>query len=322
MILILNHSTDSSHQKVLDWLVHFKFDVITITEQDKINLLSLNINKNSFIIKVNNLKIDSNNIEGVWFRKIKLTLSNWDIILNDIDLTQIINTYFNLERLTLENYLNYILEKQVCIGKSTNLYINKLIQLNEAKGVGLSIPSSQIITKMSDYYKSFNKIETITKGIYDTFLFRSGKFYGHSDIKLINNNNLIKSRPLIRPSLFQGYVTKKIEIRTFYFKKVFYSMAIFSQENEKTKIDFRNYDYTNPNRMLPIKLPQKTEHKLQLLCDRLDIDTGSFDLIFSPDKKIYFLEVNPIGQYGFLSTACNYNIDLRIAEYFLNKIKR
>lgn len=28
-------------------------------------------------------------------------------------------------------------------------------------------------------------------------------------------------------------------------------MAIFSQQNEKTKIDFRNYDYSRPNRVVP-----------------------------------------------------------------------
>lgn len=39
-------------------------------------------------------------------------------------------------------------------------------------------------------------------------------------------------------------------------------MAIFSQENDKTKIDFRNYDIANPNRCVPYKLPRRIEKQL------------------------------------------------------------
>lgn len=67
-----------------------------------------------------------------------------------------------------------------------------------------------------------------------------------------------------------------IELRVFYVLGEFYSMAIFSQENENTSIDFRNYDYDNPTNNAPYSLPAPSKDKLIKL---LNLRTGSIDLI-------------------------------------------
>ena len=48
--------------------------------------------------------------------------------------------------------------------------------------------------------------------------------------------------------------------------------------------------------------------------NRIDLDCGSIDLIYSVDETYYFLEVNPIGQFGMVSYPCNYNIEALIAR--------
>ena len=53
------------------------------------------------------------------------------------------------------------------------------------------------------------------------------------------------------PSLFQSKIEKKYEIRSFYLKGKFYSMAIFSQNDTQTEIDFRRYNDFVPNRTIP-----------------------------------------------------------------------
>ena len=39
-------------------------------------------------------------------------------------------------------------------------------------------------------------------------------------------------------------------------------MAIFSQLDEKTKYDFRNYNHGKPNRNIPYKLPEDIKEKV------------------------------------------------------------
>ena len=53
--------------------------------------------------------------------------------------------------------------------------------------------------------------------------------------------------------------------------------------------------------------------------DQLNLDSGSIDIIYSTNKEYVFLEVNPIGQFGMVSSPCNYYIEKRIAQYFKSK---
>lgn len=116
------------------------------------------------------------------------------------------------------------------------------------------------------------------------------------------------------PSLVQKKVKKKYEIRTFYFNGKFFSMAIFSQSNISTSVDFRKYDEIRPNRTVPFQLPRDIEKKLETLFEILRLNTGSIDLILDTDNNFVFLEINPVGQFGMVSKPCNFQIEKYIAQ--------
>ena len=46
---------------------------------------------------------------------------------------------------------------------------------------------------------------------------------------------------------------------------------------------------------------------------KLDLETGSIDLIKSTNGEYYFLEINPNGQFGMTSYPCNYNLEEKVA---------
>lgn len=83
-------------------------------------------------------------------------------------------------------------------------------------------------------------------------------------------------------------IDKKYEIRTFYLKGKFYSMAIFSQNDSKTVVDFRNYNIEKPNRTVPYNLPKSITHKISQLMRNLEMNCGSIDLIYGKDDEFYF----------------------------------
>ena len=96
-----------------------------------------------------------------------------------------------------------------------------------------------------------------------------------------------------------------------------YSMAILSQLDPQTSIDFRNYNMTKPNRTVPFKLPTQVESKLIELMTALSQQTGSIDMVVTDEKEFVFLEVNPVGQYGMVSYPCNYDLNVKMAEYLV-----
>ena len=114
------------------------------------------------------------------------------------------------------------------------------------------------------------------------------------------------------PALFQKEIDKEYEVRSFYLYGKCYSMAIFSQTDACTSVDFRRVGSV-PNRMVPYSLPEHVGAAIGRLMTLLDLDTGSIDLIRDPSGQFIFLEVNPVGQFGMVSGPCNYHLDYEVA---------
>jgi glutathione synthase/RimK-type ligase-like ATP-grasp enzyme len=138
-----------------------------------------------------------------------------------------------------------------------------------------------------------------------------GYSYGTSKIEL---EDLEEMDDYFFPSLLQQNIQKKYELRIFYLRKRFFPMAIFSQNDEKTKIDFRNYNDEKPNRNVPFLLPKEIEQKLELFMQSMQLDCGSIDMIVTINNEYIFLEVNPKGQYNMVSVPCGYNLDYEISK--------
>ncbi|WP_238586871.1 hypothetical protein [Chryseobacterium sp. Leaf405] len=114
-------------------------------------------------------------------------------------------------------------------------------------------------------------------------------------------------------TFFQEKIEKDFEIRSFYLKGEIWSMAIFSQNDDNTKVDSRKYNGKIINRNVRYNLPKDLEEKIILLMNKLDLSSGSLDFIKS-GNKFYFLEVNPVGQFGNVSFYCNYDLAYKLAE--------
>lgn len=199
-----------------------------------------------------------------------------------------------------------------------NTEINKISVLKLAKSQGLDIPKTYIVNsknQLLDIQKKEKKL--ITKPIYEGLGFydEKGVYITHTqkvDIPKIEN---------FSPSLFQEEIEKEFEIRIFYLDKCMYSMAIFSGKNKKTKVDFRNYDFFNPNRYVPFILPGSIKAKLINLMEKLNLCSGSIDMIKSTSGKYVFLEINPVGQFGMVSHPCNFHLEKKVAEFLIQKMK-
>jgi len=119
-------------------------------------------------------------------------------------------------------------------------------------------------------------------------------------------------------SYIQEQIQKEYEVRVFYINKRFFSMAIFSQNDPQTSVDFRKYNRVKPNRFLPYKLPFEIEKKLTLVMEEIKLNCASIDLIKSINGRYYFLEINPVGQFGMVDFPCNYGLHKIVAEELID----
>ncbi|MEW7281031.1 grasp-with-spasm system ATP-grasp peptide maturase [Aquimarina sp. 2201CG1-2-11] len=195
----------------------------------------------------------------------------------------------------------------------------KLKQLEYAKKAGLQIPNTFITSSKKDLIDFYNCCHhtIITKGIESSASYTFGNISLEGYTEEVTKEFIDQLPNTFFPSLFQENIKKAYELRIFFLKDTFYSMAVFSQQNEQTKTDMRKYDDSFPNRTVPYILPLDIEQKLLEAMNALGLTTGSIDMIVDDNEGYCFLEVNPSGQFGMVSVPCNYYIEEAIAKQLL-----
>ena len=187
-----------------------------------------------------------------------------------------------------------------------------------ASNIGLNVPNFYMVnntSQISSLIGMDKKLvsKSVENGVYVT----SGNQAYYSYTEEIQKES-IPNNVSIMNSLIMDKVEKKFEVRSFFLENKFYSMAIFSQLNKETSVDYRKYSSISPNRCETFQLPIGIEEKLRKLFAHFCLNTGSVDLIVDNNDSYIFLEINPIGQFGMVSQPCNYKLEKTIANYLLN----
>ena len=320
-VLILSESDDDSTVDVIQWILYYGVKIVRINVEEPLFIEAMQLSEftNNIDIIVAKRRIKLTSFASFWYRR-----GDFSLMINDFKLENGIKAVekkmkLNIleERNSYKNYLHHVLTKKNSVGNFlSDVEVNKLIVLEEARSVGLSIPTTYIVKKKKLLVELILKHKrVITKSLSEGGLFFLNKnFFTSNPTVLIENKNLLKIPNVFPPSLIQVYIEKKIEIRSFYLKGKLFSSAIFSQADKQTEIDFRNYNNEKPNRVVPFKLPDIIQNKVKQLCDNLKINSGSIDMIYSASREFIFLEVNPIGQFFQISYPCNYYLEQEIAK--------
>ena len=132
--------------------------------------------------------------------------------------------------------------------------LNKLDVLQRAARAGLATPATLVTTEREALRRFCAERGTvITKpiGEVDAFVEGEGSHFLFTTALDLPEIDALPER--FAPSLFQEMVDKVYELRVFYLAGEFHAMAIFSQNDEQTRVDFRQYNRraAQPQRALP-----------------------------------------------------------------------
>ena len=313
MVLIFRdyHECNRSYEEVIDWLIAKKTDIEFHFGKDFYNG---NKEMNLEIVDDKEENSENRTENSIWFRGFLRHRIFSSKLFKDVEST---NDNIGELRWRLGIEINKVnkrffqkFDKYYQLPKISSISIDKFDTLELAKKTGLEIPRS-LITNSKKALQNFQDKHSriISKSLYETVYFKEDDQVFFYKTEIITQKMIDHSSDFFFPSFFQEYIDKDIELRVFFLNNDFYSMAIFSQLDEQTATDFRRYNELNPNRNVPYKLSDGIECKLRSLMQKLSLNTGSIDLIRTPDGRYVFLEVNPTGQFGFVSKPCNYYLE-------------
>jgi hypothetical protein len=315
MIILLSYNGDRSTNRLIDWLNYFEcpFKRVHIEEEDFKNLKVV-IAKNQI-----NMILELKNGEFIDFSKVDF-IYNRGRKFNEVDLKneteipdEIYKKYILQEYNSLTNFFYEEVNKNSvgCFQQDSH---SKLKQLFLAQKYFLEVPKSVIVNKSIDLSNYFENEKMITKAIRDNIAVRhDGKLHLQRVQRLVKNDMPDE----FFPSFFQNEINKMYEIRSFYLNGKFFTIRFYSDSGN---IDMRdNYFVTQ---FEPYKLPKKIENSLNKVMKSLNLLSGSIDMIKSKEGIYYYLEVNPNGQYDWVSQYGGYHLDKEIALFLMSKLSK
>jgi glutathione synthase/RimK-type ligase-like ATP-grasp enzyme len=187
---------------------------------------------------------------------------------------------------------------------------NKLLQLQTAALVGLSVPPT-LVSQNPEEIRCFcaardNRV--IVKPVLGT-----GKV-PIITTELRQEHLLSDQSMSLCPAIYQERVDGEAHLRVCCFGNAVYALVLHSQE-----LDWR------PNLDIPVErfnMPGDLTEKLQEVLRLLGLKMGIFDLKLSPDGEPWWLEVNPQGQFLFLEGLSGVELTSAFADYLQREIVR
>jgi hypothetical protein len=319
MIVLLSYSGDQIANDVMEWLQVYgcNYKRVNLEEED-FRKLSVTLTNGFSQIQLELQDGSSLNPEEVSIFFFRGGLFNFNLEhYKPEGLSQrMIRTHLSSEYNTLVDYFYNEISKK-CLGNPLLSPLNKLQQLQMAAEVGLGIPETFIRNSESAMAKIDVRKEPIwiSKSIQENVLVHdAGPLYHDLKVGTIKQSALPEQ---FFPSLFQYPVEKAVEVRTFYLDGRFYSLAMLLDRADEPVIDYRKV--VNKLRYARYKLPLDIEIRLKCFMKKMNLNTGSIDLLFDNEGTCYFLEVNPTGQIGWVSDDGNYFLEEKIARYLIYK---
>ena len=324
MILIFSIAGDQSTTDVMRWLHHLGYeDVLRLNDDDlRGGALTLEVRNGRASFALGERRFGSDEVMAVWYRKgdFQLFPPPAPLALEEHPvLAERLVRKVRTEGERLSEYVHRLLERAPrVLGHSRIGSLNKLVVLEQAQAVGLEVPRF-LGTNRREALRDFAAeggavVKAASDGMYlwDFDASRRGYF---SYTERLDLNRLAVLPERLPPSFAQTEVAKRYEVRVFYLDGAMHAMAILSQNDAQTQLDYRKYNYARPNRNLPYALPDDIAARISALFRALGLNTGSVDLIVDQAGRHVFLEINPSGQYAVMAYACNYTLDLDIARW-------
>jgi len=202
---------------------------------------------------------------------------------------------------------------------SWKIECNKQLQIKEACKAGLDVPNS-IVTNDHERARDFlskhgacilKTFGTFSKdeegwpmGVYTTPITLQDLEANLDELKLC-------------PVILQSYIPKRLELRVTVVGDNVFACAIHSQDSDRTKHDWRKYDFVNVKHEV-FELPQYVKDRLLTCMRSWGLKFGAIDMVITPDDRYVFLEVNPAGQWGWIEDLTQLPIAEAIATLLKN----
>ncbi len=308
--LFLSNTNDVSTDYLINKFGNYSDQYLRINSEE-INSTDIEFNPNKgLIISKNGNVYDLTQVTSVYFRRAPTTFASLD---NPLEKPYLIN-----ERRHFFEGIYLSLDKCKWINPIFSTYAGerKLMQLHLAHKLKLKTPKTLVTNKRLkaiQFLKSNDSciIKPISHGLQQ----RGESFYSiyTSAINIESFEELNLAETFDTPIFLQERINNSKDIRVTLVGDRIFSVSI--EKNDTKEVDWRKPEINKT--YCVCRLPKTVEKKLIQMNKILGLVYSAIDLIQTPKGEYIFLEVNPVGEWGWLELEVGLNISNAIINEIL-----
>ncbi|WP_029286856.1 hypothetical protein [Pedobacter sp. R20-19] len=318
MVLILSFKKfEQGTDPIIDWLIHFNVRFLKLTIDDFVSSTSrLKFNMDLGAVYYGDIDLVKE-VNVICYRRLFQSVEH---VGEDEFFFRQLNNELGQEAKYLAEYFFFLLREKTWMPKPHVLQVNKLELLSIAKSNGMNVPASVVVNRRKELGSFLERCPNgvIFKPVNHSSYFITKEHTHFMYVKGISKKDLEHLPEEFGLTLFQERIVADFEIRSFYLDGEFYSSAVLLS-GQSESIDIKESASLDTTHWVPYILPNDIKEKLHLTLFQVGLNTGSIDIIKDKDGVYYFIEVNPVGQYGAGSYRNNYFIEKKIAEWIKSK---
>ncbi len=299
-VLILSSVIDVEADVVGIELLRRGIDYLRLNIEDMPHSFGIcyNITQDSeplFQIKIGSSVVNVSDISVVWLR-------NFDFTLKGYDNSQLNSTFiFQQWNVALQTLYGLLKCTWINSLEGMNHGNSRVNQLLSAKNVGFNIPSTLITNDPNEASKFYNTCSgnAIVKALYHHDVETYGKVYSIYT-HVLNHDDLLKFKDLVHaPCILQEKIHKSSELRVTVVDDKVFAIEITFESGGKGGDVLHRYPMSQLNNR-PIQLKKEFQSRCIQFLRSLGLKYGAIDFILDANGKIYFLEVNPTGDWVWI----------------------
>ena len=178
---------------------------------------------------------------------------------------------------------------------------NRLVQLTAAREAGLKIPSTLITNdpKSATEFYQYNDGQIVLKAIHHHGVEVEGKVYSMYTRSLTKDDLSRLDDLIYAPCILQERLQKKSELRVTVVGEKVFAAELDTQGIPNCRDDLHRASISEiPKKS--VKLDNALEEACLKIMTMLDLKYGAFDFILDEKNQLYFLEINPTGDWYWI----------------------
>lgn len=202
---------------------------------------------------------------------------------------------------------------------------HKPLQLELARSLGMEVPRT-LMTNDPEAVRAF--AASCPEGVV-TKMMSSFAVYDEQGLEQVVFTTPLEASDLedlegldLCPMTFQERLSKALELRVTVVGDRVMAASIDSQRLSGARNDWRREGLTLIDSWQPYTLPEQTEQQVLRLMEALGLNYGALDFIVTPDGRHVFLEVNPAGEFMWLTRRPGLPIAEALADVLTGRAAR